>query len=73
MPLRWFLPRSSASGGHECDPNGSMAFLQNQFRCPPILELEKPKGPRGNQRNQRKGLYQAPTQQSLFLELGPEE
>jgi hypothetical protein len=24
-----------------------MAFLQNQFRCPPLLGLEEPKGPNG--------------------------
>jgi len=27
-----------------------MAFLQNQFPCPPMLELEEPKGPRGEDR-----------------------
>ena len=25
------------TGGAGCDPKGSMAFLQNQFRCPPVL------------------------------------
>ena len=30
------------------DPKGSMAFLQNQFRCPPMLGLEEPKGPKGS-------------------------
>jgi len=32
---RSFRPRSTA--GPECDPKGSMAFLQNQFRCLPML------------------------------------
>ena len=26
-----------STGGVECDPKGSMTFLQNQFRCPPML------------------------------------
>ena len=25
------------TGGPECDPKESMAFLQNKFRCPPML------------------------------------
>ena len=29
------------------DPKGSMTFLQNQFRCPPMLGLEEPNGPKG--------------------------
>ena len=35
------------TGGPECDPKRSMAFLQNQFRCPPYWELEEPEGPKG--------------------------
>ena len=35
------------TGGAECDPKGSMAFWQNQFRCPPVWELEEPQGPKG--------------------------
>eukprot|EP00290_Baffinella_frigidus_P043247 CAMPEP_0180286354 /NCGR_PEP_ID=MMETSP0988-20121125/12548_1 /TAXON_ID=697907 /ORGANISM="non described non described, Strain CCMP2293" /LENGTH=218 /DNA_ID=CAMNT_0022260115 /DNA_START=164 /DNA_END=819 /DNA_ORIENTATION=- len=27
---------------------GSTAFLQNKFRCPPMLELKEPKGPKGH-------------------------
>ena len=36
----WCLVREA------CDPKGIMAFLQNQFRCPPMLGLEEPKGPK---------------------------
>ena len=34
-----FLFDQTLSPAHrpECDPKGSMAFLQNQFRCPPML------------------------------------
>ena len=28
---------SSRYAGASCDPKGSMAFLQNNFRCPPML------------------------------------
>jgi len=39
------------TGGPESDPKGSMAVLQNQFRCPPIWEFEEPKGPKGPHRS----------------------
>ena len=30
-----------------CDPKGSRAFLPNQVRCPPMVKLQEPKGPKG--------------------------
>ncbi|KAJ1489629.1 hypothetical protein T484DRAFT_3648188 [Baffinella frigidus] len=34
------LPRNLTSGP-ECDPKGSMAFLQNKSRCSPMLEARR--------------------------------
>ena len=31
--ISWEMAQVTSS----CDPKGSMAFLQNQFRCPPML------------------------------------
>jgi hypothetical protein len=35
------LKDGAITGGPECDPKGSMAFLQNQFRCPFVLRARR--------------------------------
>ena len=47
MPNLGYPAAILCTGGPECDPKESMAFLQNQFCCPPVLKARRSEGPKG--------------------------